>query len=84
MPARKRFIVKLGEDGTIRIPSTLLEELGIPPGSYVTITREGSALTLRFRMKRVPIKLGRQITTKEMEKLIKEALDELVVARWET
>ncbi|MEZ0346742.1 MAG: AbrB/MazE/SpoVT family DNA-binding domain-containing protein [Infirmifilum sp.] len=84
MPARKRYIVKLGEDGTLRIPGALLEELGVTAGAYVTITREGSGLILRFRAKRVPIKLGRQITTIEMEKLIKEALDELVVARWET
>ncbi|QOJ78584.1 AbrB/MazE/SpoVT family DNA-binding domain-containing protein [Infirmifilum lucidum] len=84
MPARKRYIVKLGEDGTLKIPASLLAELGVPPGSYVTITREGSGLFLRFRSKRVPLKLGRQVTTEEMERLIKEALDELVVARWET
>lgn len=84
MPGRKRYIVRLGEDGTLKIPLSLIEEVGAKPGSYVTITREGSSLLVRFRGKRVPLKLGRQITTEEMEKLIKEALDELVVARWET
>jgi len=84
VPARKRYIVRLGEDGTLKIPAPLLNELGVAPGSYVTITREGSNLVLRFRSKRAPLKLGRQVTTEEMERLIKEALDELVVARWET
>ncbi|MGB9708546.1 MAG: hypothetical protein ACP5II_01310 [Infirmifilum sp.] len=84
MPIRKRYIVKLGEDGCLKIPRTLLEEIGAAPGSYVMVTREGASLILRFRAKRVPLKLGKQITTSEMEKLIKDALDELVVARWET
>jgi len=68
----------------MKLPSVLLRDLGIALPAYASISREGSVLTLRFRTKRSPLRLGRQIKTQEMERLIKEALDELVVARWET
>lgn len=68
----------------MKLPSVLLRDLGITLPAYASISREGSVLTLRFRTKRSPLRLGRQIKTQEMERLIKEALDELVVARWET
>jgi uncharacterized protein (DUF302 family) len=84
MPGKKRYIVRVDEEGNIKLPLALLKEMGIVLPAYVSIFREGSSLTLRFRTKRSPLRLGRQIKTEEMEKLIKEALDELVVARWET
>ena len=82
--ARKRFIVRVDEDGTVKLPRALLRELGVEAGTYAVIYREGASLVIRFKVKRSPLRLGRQITSEEMELLIREALDELVVARWES
>jgi len=82
--ARKKFIVRIDKDGSVRLPRTLLKELGVEAGTYAVIYREGSALVIRFKAKRSSLRLGRQVTTEEMELLIREALDELVAARWES
>ncbi|MHB9302478.1 hypothetical protein [Thermofilum pendens] len=84
MAGKKRFIARVDEEGNVKLPLAVLKDMGVTLPAYVSITREGSALLLRFRTKRSPLRLGRQIRTEEMEKLIKEALDELVIARWET
>lgn len=81
---RRRFIVRVAEDGTIRLPRALLRELGIEPGMYAVIYREGAGLAVRFKASRSPLKLGRQVSTEEMEQMIRDALEEVVAARWES
>lgn len=82
--AKKRFIVRVGEDGTVRLPRPLLRELGVEPGTYAVIYKEGTGIAVRFKVRRSPLKLGRQVSTEEMEQMIREALDEVVAARWES
>ena len=84
MVAKRRFIVRVGEDGSIRLPRALMRELGVEPGMYAVIYREGAGLSVRFKAARSPLKLGRQVTSEEMEQMIREALDEVVTARWES
>lgn len=82
--AKRRFIVRVGEDGNVKLPKPLLRELGVEPGTYAVIYREGSGIAIKFKAHRSPLKLGRQISTEEMEQMIREALDEVVAARWES
>ncbi|MEM1516730.1 MAG: AbrB/MazE/SpoVT family DNA-binding domain-containing protein [Thermofilum sp.] len=84
MVAKRRFIVRVGEDGAVKLPRALLRELGVEPGTYAVIYREGSGIAIRFKASRSPLRLGRQVSTEEVEQMIREALDEVVAARWES
>lgn len=74
----KKYIVKIDNDYTIKLPPSLLEGLDVEPGMYATIIREGDMLVVKFKAKRTSYKLEKDITVEEMEKDIEEALDEMV------
>lgn len=76
--SEKKYIVKINDDYTIKLPSELLNELGVRPGMYVTLIREGDMLVVKFKPKRTSYRLGRDITVEEMEKTVEEMLDEMV------
>ncbi|RLE60184.1 MAG: hypothetical protein DRJ35_03995 [Thermoprotei archaeon] len=76
--SEKKYIVKINDDYTIKLPPLLLEELDVKPGMYATIIREGDMLVVKFKAKRTSYRVGKDITVEEMEKSVEEMLDEMV------
>lgn len=76
----KKYVVRLDEEGRVKIPAELLEEVGATPGGYVTLQREGDLIVLRPKAKRTSVRVDADLSVEEMERSVEEMLDEMVNA----
>ncbi|WP_457753035.1 AbrB/MazE/SpoVT family DNA-binding domain-containing protein [Thermococcus sp.] len=70
-------ITKVTRNYQITIPAEIRKVLGIKEGELLEVKLEGDRIVLqRLRKKRKTLKLGKSMTTEEIEKSIKEGMKE--------
>ncbi len=74
-----RDVVKVTRNYQVTIPVDVRDRLGVREGDLVRIVydeQEGVAKIIPVRKRRITIKLGREVSVEEVERLVEEALDE--------
>jgi len=74
-----RDVVKVTRNYQVTIPVDVRDRLGVRGGDLVRIVydeQEGVAKIIPVRKRRITIKLGREVSVEEVERLVEEALDE--------
>lgn len=74
-----REIVKVTRNYQVTIPAIVRDKLGIREGDLVRIVydeQEGVAKIIPVRKRRITVRLGRDVSVEEIERIIEESLDE--------
>ncbi len=70
-------VTKVTRNYQVTIPAEIRKVLGIKEGELLEVKLEGDRIVLqRLRKKRKTLKLGKSMTTEEIEKSIKEGMKE--------
>ena len=70
--------VKVTRSYQITVPAEIREKLGISIGDTLTLNLEGGRIIVEKPRALLPrLKLGRKLSTEDVEKLIEEALEEM-------
>jgi AbrB family looped-hinge helix DNA binding protein len=72
--------VKVTRHFQITIPAEMREKLEIKEGDYVEVMfdeREGAIIVKPYRRRWTTLKLGRRLTSEEIEEIVREATNEV-------